>query len=177
MISPLRRRHRRVVLGLAVLWPGLVAQNGSGGPWLVNVDGDGVAVQGYDVVAYFTDGRPTKGNAANESTYDGALYRFATPEHRAAFELEPRKYLPQYGGYCGYAASINKVSTIDPEIWQIVDGRLILQHTQKAYDLFNADLRANVAKADGHWPGLVASNGRREGESFFTRLFRTLGLG
>ncbi len=158
-------------------WPGLVARNGSGGPWLVNVDDDGVAVLGYDVVAYFTDGRATKGSAANESTFDGALYRFATPEHRAAFEKEPQRYLPQFGGYCGYAASINKVSIVDPEIWQIVDGRLVLQHTQEAYDRFNADLRGNLAKADANWPGLVASEGRRDGETFFTRLFRRLGLG
>jgi uncharacterized protein GlcG (DUF336 family)/YHS domain-containing protein len=157
-------------------WPGLVAKNGTGGPWLKNVTDEGVAIEGYDVVAYFTDGRAAKGDARFESTYDGALYRFASAEHRVAFELDPTKYLPQYGGYCGYAASIGKVSPVDPEIWQIVDGRLILQHTQKAYDLFNADLAANVKRADANWPGLVAEHGRREGESGFARLLRRLGL-
>ena len=67
------------------------------------------------------------------------------------------KYLPQYGGFCGYAASIDKVSPVNPEIWQIVDGRLILQHTPEAYRLFNEDLAANVKRADANWPGLVAS--------------------
>ncbi len=158
-------------------WPGLVARNGTGGPWLKNVTDEGVAIEGYDVVAYFTDGRAMKGDARFESTYDGALYRFASAEHRVSFELEPTRYLPQYGGYCGYAASIGKVSPVDPEIWQIVDGRLILQHTQKAYDLFNGDLAGNVARADANWPGLVAEHGRREGESGFARLLRRLGLG
>jgi uncharacterized protein GlcG (DUF336 family)/YHS domain-containing protein len=158
-------------------WPGLLAKNGSGGPWLVNVDGDGVAIQGYDPVAYFTDGRPLRGLSQFESTFDGALYRFASAEHRVQFELDPTRYLPQYGGYCGYAASINKVSPVDPEIWQIVDGRLILQHTQEAYRLFNANLAESVRRADANWPGLVASNGRREGESGFARLLRRLGLG
>jgi YHS domain-containing protein len=157
-------------------WPGLVATNGTGGPWLVNVDSDGVAIEGYDVVAYFADGRARKGDARFESTYDGALYRFASPQHRVQFELDPTRYLPEYGGYCGYAASIDRVSVVDPEIWQLVEGRLVLQHTQKAYDLFNADLTANVAKADANWPGLVAQNGRRAGETGFARLLRWIGI-
>ena len=142
----------------------------------MNVDGDGVAILGYDPVAYFTDGKPVKGDPQFESTYDGALYHFASAEHRVQFELAPTKYLPQYGGFCGYAASIDKVSLVDPEIWQIVDGRLILQHTPEAYRLFNEDLAANVKRADANWPGLVASDGRRAGESGFARLLRRLGL-
>ena len=80
------------------------------------------------------NGRATRGDARFESTYDGALYRFASAEHRVAFELEPTRYLPQYGGYCGYAASIDRVSPVDPEIWQIVDGRL--QDSNEAESLF-----------------------------------------
>ena len=158
-------------------WPGLVAKNGTGGPWLVNVDGDGVAVSGYDVVAYFSDGKPVKGDARFESTFDGALYHFASAEHRVQFELDPTKYVPQYGGFCGYAASIDKVSPVNPEIWQIENGRLILQHTDEAYRLFNANLAESVKRADANWPGLVASEGRREGETGFARLLRRLGLG
>jgi uncharacterized protein GlcG (DUF336 family)/YHS domain-containing protein len=158
-------------------WPGLVARNGTGGPWLVNVDSDGVAIQGYDPVAYFTDGRPVRGDAQFESTFDGALYHFASAEHRAQFERDPMKYLPQYGGFCGYAASIDKVSPVNPEIWQIVDGRLVLQHTPEAYRLFNENLAESVKRADANWPGLVASNGRREGESTWSRLLRRLGVG
>jgi uncharacterized protein GlcG (DUF336 family)/YHS domain-containing protein len=158
-------------------WPGLLAKNGTGGPWLVNVDGDGVAIEGYDPVAYFTDGKPVKGQAQFESTFDGALYHFASAEHRVQFELDPTRYIPQYGGFCGYAASINKVSPVNPEIWQIVGGRLVLQHTPDAYRLFNENLAESVKRADTNWPGLVAANGRREGESGFARLLRRLGLG
>lgn len=164
------------VMKADVNWPGLVTRNGTGGPWLLNVDADGVAIEGYDVVAYFADGRPQRGDARFESTYDGALYRFASAEHRVQFELDPTRYLPQYGGYCGYAASIDKISPVDPEIWQIVEGRLVLQHTQKAYDLFNAELAANVVRADANWPGLVARNGRRAGENGFARLLRWIGI-
>jgi len=61
-------------------------------------------------------------------------------------------FAPQYGSFCGYAMSLGKLRPIDPNFWQIIDGRLILQHTQEAYDLFNKDTQGNVAKADTNWP-------------------------
>ena len=70
---------------------------------LLNVE-DGDAIQGYDSVAFFTDHRPVKGNAQFQSEYRGAKYYFAS-EHRAAFDKEPAKYEPQFGGFCAYGAS------------------------------------------------------------------------
>jgi YHS domain-containing protein len=141
-------------------WPGLVQRFARPEKILVNVDRDGTALQGYDPVAYFTAGRPTIGDPSITAVYNGATYRFASVENKDAFERDPARFEPQFGGYCGYAASINKISPIDPLIWQIIDGRLVLQHTQKAYDLFNADAPASLARADGNWPGLVSRRGR-----------------
>lgn len=120
---------------------------------------DGLAIQGYDPVAYFTDNKAVKGNARFSSEYDGAKYLFASAEHQSVFDGDPAKYAPAYGGYCGYAASINRLSPISPEWFQIVNGNLILQHNKKAFDLFNKQLKENVVKADANWPGLVAKNG------------------
>jgi YHS domain-containing protein len=132
---------------------------------LVLKDKDGAAILGYDPVAYFTDNKPVKGSPKFKSTYDGANYLFASAEHKQLFEANPAKYAPAYGGYCGYAASINRLSPIDPAWFQILDGRLVLQHNKKAYDKFNAELRANLAKADQFWPGLVAKNGAYGGKT------------
>lgn len=140
-------------------WPGLVARNGLSSKHLVNVDTSGVAIGGYDPIAYFVDGAPKLGDPAIEATYGGARYHFASQEHREMFERDPARYAPSFGGYCGYAASINKLSPIDPLIWQILDGRLVLQHTKKAYELFNKDAKAALARADGNWPELVHCNG------------------
>lgn len=126
---------------------------------LVNKNKDGLALEGYDAVAYFTDGKPVRGNARYEARYKGAIYRFASAEHRAMFEAEPAKYEPQYGGYCGYAASINRLSPVSPELFQVLEGRLVLQHNQKAWDLWNKDVAGNLVKADANWPGLVDRNG------------------
>ena len=131
----------------------------SGGKSLVLKTKSGLAVQGYDPVAYFTDNKAMKGNAKFSSEYEGAQYQFASAEHKALFDANPVKYAPAYGGYCGYAASIDRLSPISPEWFQIEDGKLILQHNKKAFDLFNKELKPNVEKADANWPGLVARNG------------------
>src|SRR5271166_1754678 len=136
-------------------WPGLVAYNGSGGKSLVLTDRKGVALEGYDPISYFTDGKPAKGDSKIEGTYDGALYHFVSQEHRELFEKNPSKYAPAYGGFCGYAASIGKVRPADPLLWSIVDGQLIVQHTKGAAELWEKDVPGNKAKADKYWPRLV----------------------
>lgn len=137
-------------------WPGLVEREGAPPRALVNIDERGLALEGYDPVAYFADQKPIKGDAAIERTYNGATYRFASKAHKDAFEKNPSAYVPAFGGFCGYAASINRVSPVNPEIWQIVDGKLVLQHTPKAYELFNADAPGNFARASQNWPALMS---------------------
>ncbi len=99
---------------------------------VVNVDKNGLALQGYDPVAYFTDGKPVKGSPEFTATYKGATYQFASVEHKQLFEKSPAKYEPQFGGFCGYAASINKLAPIEVEYFQVLNDRLILQHNKKA---------------------------------------------
>ncbi len=137
----------------------------TGGKILTLKNKQGLAIEGYDVVAYFTDNKPTKGNAKFVTEYDGAKYLFASAAHKALFDAKPVKYAPAYGGYCGYAASVDRLSPVSPEWFQIIDGKLILQHNQKAFDLFNKELKPNVVKADTNWPGLVARNGVSGGKT------------
>lgn len=138
-------------------WPGLVSKNGTAGRGLTNLDAEGVAVGGYDPVSYFTVGKPTPGDPKIEATYNGGLYHFASQENRATFELNPTKYTPAYGGYCGYAASIGKVRPVRPDLWSIVNGKLILQHSKEAVDLWQKDVTGNKTKADRYWPRLVTA--------------------
>ena len=124
--------------------------------YLVNLDENGVIIQGYDPVAYFTDNKPEMGEEKYSYKYHGANYWFISEEHKNLFINDPEKYIPQYGAFCGYAVSIGKLRPVDPTIYQIENGRLILQHTQEAFDLFNKNLSSSVIKADENWPGLVA---------------------
>ena len=144
-------------------WPGLVVRNGSGGKTLVNTDRKGVALEGYDPISYFTDGKPMKGDPKIEATFNGALYHFVSQEHRETFEKAPTKYVPAYGGYCGYAASVGKVRPANPLVWSIVDGQLIVQHTKGAAELWAKDVAGNKVKADKYWPLLIeAKAGTRD---------------
>jgi YHS domain-containing protein len=111
-------------------------------------------------VAFFTDNRPVKGNAQFQSEYHGATYYFASSEHKAAFDKEPAKYEPQFGGYCAYGASQGHKAPIKIEAWQIVNGRLLMQYDLGVRDDFNKDQQNNLSKADRNWPGLVEKYGK-----------------
>ena len=127
---------------------------------LVNTDKSGVALQGYDPVAFFTDGKPVKGDPKFVTKRDGAIYFFATKEHRDRFVKEPMKYEPCFGGYCAYGVSRDKLVEIDVDAYQIVDGKLLLQYSKGVRDKFNQNPKGNLAKADGNWPALVAKQGK-----------------
>lgn len=149
--------HRDAAMNLVKAdrnWPGLVEHNGAPPRALLNVDAAGIALSGYDPTSYFLDGRPLKGDPALARQFQGGTYYFVDADHKNAFEQDPARYVPEFGGYCGYAASINRISPVDPRLWQLVDGRLVLQHTPRAYELFNADVAGNYARAEKNWPGL-----------------------
>lgn len=156
------------IVAAAALAVNASADHSPGHKALVLKNKAGAAILGYDAVAYFTDNKAVKGAEKFQSEYEGAKYQFATAEHKSAFDAAPAKYAPAYGGYCGYAASIDRLSPISPEWFQIIDGKLILQHNKKAFDKFNADLKGNVAKAEQNWPGLVARNGTGAKTLLFT---------
>jgi YHS domain-containing protein len=127
---------------------------------LLNLDKQGVALQGYDPVAFFSAGKPVKGDLERTSSYEGAAYHFSTEENRAAFLADPKKYTPQFGGYCAYGVSRGYTAPIKVDAFQIVDGRLLLQYDKGARDLFNKDTNASLRKADANWPALVEKQGK-----------------
>ena len=127
---------------------------------LLNLDQSGVAIQGYDPVAFFTDHKPVKGDAKFLVKHDGAVYFFASKEHKDLFKADPAKYIPDFGGYCAYGVSRNKLVEIDVDAFQIVDGKLLLQYSKGVRDDFNKDTSGNLAKADANWVGLVNKKGK-----------------
>ena len=127
---------------------------------LLNLDKSGVAIQGYDPVAFFTDSKPVKGKEEFVARHNGATYYFASKEHRALFKAGPAKYEPSFGGYCAYGVSRGKLVEIDVEAFQIVEGRLLLQYSKGVREDFNKDSQGNLTKANANWPGLVEKKGK-----------------
>jgi YHS domain-containing protein len=113
---------------------------------LVNVDRSGVAIKGYDPVAYFTDKKAVKGNAQLQSNVGGVIYYFASAENKAAFDADAAKYQPQFGGFCAWAVSRGYTAPIDPNAFQIVNGRLLLQYSLKVRTDFSLDTEGNLKR-------------------------------
>jgi YHS domain-containing protein len=112
---------------------------------------DGVGLKGYDPVAYFADGQPTMGISQYSFQWKGITYRFASAENRQRFQGDPEKYLPQYGGYCAYAMSINRIADISPTEWTIFGGKLYLNNNFISQSLWSLDKSGRVETADRNW--------------------------
>jgi hypothetical protein len=116
----------------------------------------GVAIEGTDPVAYFTEGRPVEGSNDYEHQWMDATWRFASSENRDAFAAEPERYAPQYGGWCAWAVAHGYTAKIDPEAWSIIDGRLFLNYSKDVQSQWAEDIPGYVAKGDANWPKLEA---------------------
>lgn len=121
----------------------------------VNVDVAGIALRGYDPVAYFTIGKPTPGDKQFTATYDGAQYLFASAANRDAFVAEPAKFAPAYGGFCAMGAVFGKKLDTDPTLWRVVDGKLYLNVGEPAQKRWLEDVPGNITKANENWPSIM----------------------
>ena len=124
-------------------------------PQAVNVSEGGLALGGYDVVAYSTTGAATPGKTIYRVDHDGVVYRFASRKNLLAFETNPQRYLPAYGGYCAYAVSQGYTASIDPDAWAIVDGKLYLNYSKSVQKRWNKDIPGHIKTADNNWPGVL----------------------
>ena len=115
---------------------------------------DGLAIRGYDAVAYFQQSQPVKGSSQFSYQWRGATWLFASAENRDRFQADPERYAPQYGGYCAYAVSKGRTVSIDPEAWKIVDGKLYLNYSKGVQKKWEQDVPGNIVKADKYWPDL-----------------------
>jgi hypothetical protein len=148
---------KRVLVVLASL--ALVAAAASAKD-LVNTDDQGLALAGYDPVAFHTEQAAVMGDGGITSTFRGAVYRFASAEHKELFGAAPEKYVPAYGGFCAMGVALAQLHPVDVRTWRIVDGRLILNKSRDVREMFDANREANLARADANWPKLVEANGK-----------------
>ena len=106
---------------------------------------------GYDVVAYFTDGKPVKGDPAVKSVYKDVTFRFANAEHKAMFDKAPEKYIPQFGGYCSNGIAYAIPWGGDADRYRIIDGKLYMFGGQGSLDAFMLDPKKNMELANKYW--------------------------
>jgi YHS domain-containing protein len=116
---------------------------------------DGIALHGFDPVAYFTQNKAVKGDAQVTAVHHGITYEFASKEDQAAFQANPEKYVPQYGGFCAFAVSRGLKADIDPHEFAIDDGKLYVNNSGRAQQRFIEDVKGNIEKADHNWPDVA----------------------
>jgi len=141
----------------------LIIQCGSGGTYWVKDEErlhsvyqtmDGIAIEGYDPVAYFTMGEPIQGTSEYTYIYQDAIWYFANEEHRAMFKDNPEAYLPQYGGFCAWSVAENNYippAPSDPTAWYIHDGKLYLNYNDTINKKWIESFQEKKPKADRQW--------------------------
>ena len=151
-------RQRLLPLGLLLVALGALgcaAPASAGGA--VNASSlTGTAIDGYDPVAYFTQGRPVEGESEFAHDWMDATWYFASAENRDRFAAAPDKYAPQYGGYCAWAVAHGYTAKIDPAAWTIVDDKLYLNYSKDVQSQWLQDIPGNIAKGDANWPKIRA---------------------
>lgn len=115
-----------------------------------------LALDGFDAVAYHTQGRPVEGDRSFEIEWNGADWRFVSAENRDLFLADPEAYAPQYGGYCAWAVTNGDLVRGDPEVWAIVDGRLFVNYDARIQSMWDGDRSGFITAADAVWPDVLA---------------------
>lgn len=115
---------------------------------------DGIAIKGYDPVAYFTLGKAIKGLPDFSYKWGGTTWQFSVKAHLDSFVVRPEKYVPQYGGYCAFGCSENHLSPTDPEAWTIVNGKLYLNYNLRTRVAWLQDTTTRIKNANMYWPSL-----------------------
>jgi hypothetical protein len=150
-------KRRTMLVALSALAAGSALPAAAEEKPTVNVlEGDRIAIHGYDPVAYFVEGGPRKGRRDLVVEHGGARWFFSTEANRKRFEENPERYLPVYGGYCAYGVAQGYLVKIDPHAWSIVDDRLYLNYDRSVARTWLKDVPGYVKKADSNWPRLVS---------------------
>lgn len=113
---------------------------------------NGLAIEGYDPVAYFTEQKPVKGSLEFQADYQGSTFQFVSAAHRDVFTADPEKFIPQYGGYCAYGMAKGYKASIDPAAFTVVGNKLYLNYSETVRLQWLTDIPGYIRKADGNWP-------------------------
>lgn len=124
----------------------------------ISTAADRFAAGGYDVTAYFRDGKPARGSARFQLDYKGAKWRFVSAKTRSEFKADPAAFAPQFGGYCAWAVSQGYLAPGDPKQWKVVGGKLYLNFNARAKELWEADQADAIARGHNNWPGVLTHN-------------------
>ncbi len=144
-------KRRDVLTAAAALVLGIALGGGPSEAQDTTQEKSRLALKGYDPVAYFTEGRPVRGNEKFEYAWDGVRYRFASEQHLSMFRGDPDRYAPQFAGSCAMGMSKGVKVEANPENWLISDGRLFVFYPANGPARFRAAAQTTAAAANNNW--------------------------
>jgi YHS domain-containing protein len=115
---------------------------------------DGVAIKGFDVVAFFTESKPVMGEEKISYEWKGARWLFSSSANMESFKNDPEKYAPQYGGYCAYGMADGHKAPTETDTWTIIDNKLYFNYNRKVKEMWWKDSKGFIEKANANWPVL-----------------------
>jgi len=151
---PARYFLKNCLITLAIVLPALAAAPvifAGSVTMPVSQDEYGIAIKGYDPVAYFLKGRPVKGDPSYQFVWQDARWHFTNADYRDKFATAPERYAPQYGGFCAIGLSVDVVAGADPQVFKIIDGKLYLGYDRSALKKLEKDPAGSIRKADTNW--------------------------
>lgn len=113
------------------------------------------AINGYDTVAYFTVGKPVKGQDQLSTEWMGARWKFSSQAHLDLFKANPEKFAPQYGGYCAFGVSRGYLVKVEPDQFTVRDGKLYLNYDADVQAQWAKDPAGYIRTADEKFPALL----------------------
>lgn len=114
-----------------------------------------IAINAIDPVGYFVDQKPVKGAAQHQVNWNGAEWHFTNADNARKFRTDPTTYAPMFGGYCAFAASRGYLAPTIPEAWTIYEGKLYLNASLRARELWLRDVPGNIKAGLNNWPGIL----------------------
>ncbi|PWE28398.1 hypothetical protein DDZ14_18970 [Maritimibacter sp. 55A14] len=138
---------------LCVLSPAMAADEANVAPGLT-YSGAPLGLHGADPVALLDQGKNVEGDASYAAAHDGVAYYFASEEHLEAFEANPARYAPQYGGFCAFGVSVGKKFDGDPGFAAVMDDKLYVFLNEDVYKAYLKDRAGTITKAEGNWSAI-----------------------
>lgn len=143
-------RMKAMLIAATLVMSASFATDGMAGT-KINTTADDVAINGYDTVAYFVDGKAMKGAPDHQAVWQDVRWYFASDEHRKLFESDPSHYAPQFGGWCAAGIADGQYYAVDAETWTIVDGKLYLNYDRAVQKQWSEQQDKNIARAERNW--------------------------
>lgn len=116
---------------------------------------EGLAIGGYDTVAFFIEGNAVQGHSDHAVIWKGAVWRFVSEDNQYSFEADPRAFAPMFGGYCAYAVSQGYLVSGSPQSWQIVEDRLYLLFNTEVQEIWRGEMSELIVQASANWPDVL----------------------